>query len=329
MRAFITGITGQDGSHLADYLLSLGYEVHGLVRRTSVPNHERINHLRNRVMLHEGNVTDQASIIRAVMKAKPDEIYNLAAQSFVGVSWDQPVVTCDVNGQGAVRVYEAARQLRDEYGESPRVYQASTSEMFGNADESPQSETTPFNPRSPYGASKVYAHQMAHVYRESFDLFIACGILFNHEGPRRGEQFVTRKITQGVARIASGHVVEPIKLGNLDAGRDWGFAPDYVKAMHLMLQQVDPPDDYVIGTGTTRTVRDFLSAAFDAVGIDGWEKYVEIDPAFLRPAELHTLRADATRAEESLGWKPETPFRKWVAEMVQSDLERCQTNRTG
>lgn len=317
--ALVTGITGQDGSHLTDFLLNLGYEVHGTIRRTSTPNIERIRHRLDDIVLHEADLCDQSSITRVALKVKPDEIYNLAAQSFVGVSWNQPAVTGEVTGLGAVRVFEAARHLKDEYGEAPRVYQASTSEMFGNAAESPQNEQTAFSPRSPYGAAKLYAHEMARIYRESFDLFITCGILFNHEGPRRGEQFVTRKITKGVARIVHGKQ-DMIKLGNLEACRDWGYAPEYVRAMHMMLEH-NEPRDFVVGTGVMRSIRDFLTAAFGAAGIDDWSKHVEIDPQFYRPAELHTLCADASEIEQVLGWEPVYDFNEWVESMVKADLE--------
>lgn len=316
--ALITGITGMDGSHLADYLLEQGYAVHGLVRRTSTPNTSRIAHLKDQVLLHEGDLTDQGSIAQAIAESDPDEIYNLAAQSFVGVSWDQPLATNEVTGSGAVRVFEAARQYNRQNGSNIRIYQASTSELFGNIPAARQGENTPFRPCSPYAAAKLYAHEMARVYRESYGMFVACGILFNHESPRRGEQFVTRKITKGVAAIVRGEQ-DVIRLGNLDALRDWGYAPDYVRAMHLMLQQTRP-DDFVVGTGRARSVSDFLAAAFQAAGIDDWGKHVEIDPQFKRPNELHVLRANPLQAKRVLGWEPTTPFAQWVAEMVQSDI---------
>lgn len=317
--ALITGITGQDGSHLADYLQSLGYSVHGVVRRTSSGNLGRLKHLLNDVVLHEGDVTDQGSLIRIVDRVTPDEVYNLAAQSFVGVSWDQPVSTMMSTGVGAVNVLEAAKRLR-ESGRTVRVYQASTSEMFGNSVAEMQSEETPFKPRSPYGCAKLYAHSMANVYRESFGMFIACGILFNHEGPRRGEEFVTRKITTGVAEIAAGNR-DFINLGNLDAQRDWGYAPDYVQAMHKMLQ-LDEPVDLVIATGVRRSVRDFLQQAFLSIGETNWEKHVTSGKADKRPAELYSLCGDASKAHSLLGWKPETNFEEWVKIMVDADVER-------
>jgi len=317
--ALITGITGQDGSHLADYLQTLGYSVHGVVRRTSSGNLGRLKHLLNDVVLHEGDVTDQGSLIRIVDRVMPDEVYNLAAQSFVGVSWDQPVSTMMSTGVGAVNVLEAAKRLR-ESGRIVRVYQASTSEMFGNSATEIQAEETPFKPRSPYGCAKLYAHSMANVYRESFGMFIACGILFNHEGPRRGEEFVTRKITTGVAEIAAGKR-DFINLGNLDAQRDWGYAPDYVQAMHKMLQ-LDEPVDLVIATGVRRSVRDFLQQAFLSIGETNWEKHVISGKADKRPAELYSLCGDASKAHSLLGWKPETNFEEWVKIMVDADVER-------
>lgn len=331
--ALITGITGQDGSHLAELLLEKGYEVHGIVRRTSLPNMIRLQHLSNpRFVMHEGDMHDQSSITRIMFRVKPDEVYNLAAQSFVGGSWDQPDVTADITGLGAVRVYEAARQLFEEYGESPRIYQASTSEMFGNAPHSPQNEVTPFAPHSPYGCAKLYAHEMARVYRDSYGMFIACGILFNHEGPRRGEHFVTRKITKAVCEIMMGNRTAPIELGNLNARRDWGFAGDYVEAMWLMLQQ-DEPEDFVIGTGSTHSVKQFLDVAFLAAGLKGsWEKLVTINPKYVRPVDINELRADPSKAQEKLGWSPKTTFHELVKIMVDADAEKLaerQKNSAG
>jgi len=315
--ALITGITGQDGSYLAEYLLSLGYEVHGIVRRTSLSNLERLRSIVDRLVLHEGDLSDQSSLNRVIYQIKPDEIYNLAAQSHVHTSWSEPVLTGDVTGLGAVRVYEAARSLQQEYGESPRIYQASTSELFGDSTDCPQSEETPFQPHSPYGCAKLYAHTAAKVYVESFDLYISCGILFNHESPRRGPQFVTRKITSSVARIVLG-IQSRIKLGNLDARRDWGYAPDFVRVMHRMLQQPEP-DDFVIGTGTSHSVAEFVQAAFASQGVTDWERHVEIDPKFVRPKDIQELRANPEKAKRILGWEPETAFEDWVAEMVQAD----------
>lgn len=313
-RAVITGITGQDGSYLAEFLLEKDYEVFGLIRRSSTVNFERISHLQDKLELISGDLLDQKSLVTALQTAKPHEVYNLGAQSFVPASWEQPMLTGEITGLGVTRMLEAIRTTDEQI----RFYQASTSELFGNAQKTPQSETTPFYPRSPYGVSKLYAHWITINYRESFDMFACAGILFNHESPRRGFEFVTRKITHAVARIKHG-IDEELRLGNLDARRDWGFAGDFVQAMWLMLQQ-DKPDDFVIATGETRTIREFCQVAFDRAGLD-WEKYVVIDERFFRPAEVNLLLGDATRASETLGWKPETSFEKMVQLMVDYDLE--------
>lgn len=313
--ALITGITGQDGSYLAELLLEKGYRVYGLVRRSSTANFERIAHLQERVELIYGDLTDYHSLVSAVKQSKPAELYNLAAQSFVHTSWTQPELTGQVTGLGVVRVLEAIRLVDPGI----RFYQASSSEMFGQVLETPQSETTPFYPRSPYGFAKVYGHWATVNYRESYDIFAVSGILFNHESPRRGLEFVTRKITDAVARIKLGRASE-LKLGNLDAKRDWGYAGDYVEAMWRMLQE-DEPLDFVVGTGEAHSVREFLEAAFGAVELD-WRDYVTQDPAFLRPAEVEHLVADSTRARQLLGWEPRVGFEELVARMVQADLAR-------
>ncbi len=313
-RAMITGITGQDGSYLAEFLLEKDYEVFGLIRRSSTVNFERISHLQDKVELISGDLLDQKSLVTALQTAKPHEVYNLGAQSFVPASWEQPMLTGEITGLGVTRILEAIRTTDEKI----RFYQASTSELFGKAQETPQSETTPFYPRSPYGVSKLYAHWITINYRESFDMFACAGILFNHESPRRGFEFVTRKITHAVARIKHG-IDEELRLGNLDARRDWGFAGDFVQAMWLMLQQ-DKPDDFVIATGETRTIREFCQVAFDWAGLD-WEKYVVIDERFFRPAEVNILLGDPAKASEKLGWKPETSFEKMVRLMVDHDLE--------
>ena len=313
-RAVITGITGQDGSYLAEFLLEKDYEVFGLIRRSSTVNFERISHLQDKLELFSGDLLDQKSLVTALQTAKPHEVYNLGAQSFVPASWEQPMLTGEITGLGVTRMLEAIRTTDEEI----RFYQASTSELFGKAQETPQSETTPFYPRSPYGVSKLYAHWITINYRESFDMFACAGILFNHESPRRGLEFVTRKITHAVARIKHG-IDEELRLGNLDARRDWGFAGDFVQAMWLMLQQ-DKPDDFVIATGETRTIREFCQVAFDRAGLD-WENYVVIDERFFRPAEVNILLGDAAKASETLGWKPETSFEKMVQLMVDHDLE--------
>jgi len=311
-RALITGITGQDGSYLAELLLAKDYEVHGIVRRSSSDTCGRIAHL-PAVTLHRGDMADGGSIARIVDEVEPDEIYNLAAQSHVGDSFDQPEYTADVTGVGVVRLLDAVIQ----YAPRARFYQASSSEMFGGMlGTAPQNEATPFHPRSPYGCAKVYAHHQVVNYRESYGLHASCGILFNHESPRRGEEFVTRKIARAAARIAAGRQDE-LHLGNLDAKRDWGFAGDYVQAMWLMIQQ-ETPDDYVIATGETHTVREFCELAFARVGLR-WQEHVVVDPALFRPAEVDLLLGDASKAREVLGWKPRCSFRSLVQEMVDAD----------
>lgn len=319
-RALITGITGQDGSYLAEYLRELGYDVYGLVRRSSTKHYWRIDHLleADDLTLIEGDVTDQASLDGAVRDANPDEVYNLAAQSFVGTSFKQPIYTGDVTGIGVTRMLEAVR--RNAPG--ARFYQASTSELFGNVQESPQDEDTPFHPRSPYGVAKLYGHWATVNYREAYDMYATCGIMFNHESPRRGEEFVTRKITLGAASISEG-LQEELRLGNLDARRDWGDARDYVRAMHAMLHQDGEVDDYVIGTGETHTVRECARIAFDEVGLD-YEDHVVVDEEFYRPAEVHTLHADPSRAREELGWAAETDFEDLIRRMVRADRERVR-----
>jgi len=314
-RALITGITGQDGSYLAELLLEKGYEVHGIVRRASTTNYWRIEHLLDRVQLKPADLLDQLSIIRVIDELRPHEIYNLAAMSFVPASWDQPLLTGEFNSQGVTRVLEAIRHVDPGI----RFYQASSSEMFGKVREVPQTELTPFYPRSPYGVSKVYAHYITVNYRESYDLFAVSGILFNHESPRRGLEFVTRKVTDGVARIKLGRA-ETLSLGNLDAHRDWGFAGDYVRAMWLMLQQ-DRADDYVIATGESHSVRELVEVAFEHVGLD-WQKHVRLDPKFLRPAEVDHLIGDASKGRAALGWRPEVDFPALVRMMVDADLSR-------
>src|SRR5882672_10483869 len=317
-RAIITGITGQDGSYLAELLLSKGYEVVGTVRRASAPNFWRIQHLLHRITVKPADLLDQLSIIRVVDEVRPHEFYNLAAMSFVPASWDQPMLTGEFNAQGVTRVLEAIRQVDPKI----RVYQASSSEMFGKVREVPQSELTPFYPRSPYGVSKVFAHYITVNYRESYDLYAVSGMLFNHESPRRGLEFVTRKITDGVARIKLG-LASTLSLGHLDAHRDWGFAGDYVKAMYLMLQQ-DRADDYVIATGISHSVRDLVKVAFEHVGLD-WAKHVTLDPKLIRPAEVEHLIGDSTKARTKLGWQPSIDFIGLVKMMVDADLERVAT----
>ncbi len=313
--ALITGITGQDGSYLAELLLAKGYEVVGVVRRTSHDSYERIGHLLDRVHIVPADLLDQHSLTSVVKDAKPDEVYNLAAQSFVPTSWTQPVLTGEFTALGVTRLLEAVRLAHP----SARCYQASSSEMFGKAQATPQSETTPFYPRSPYGVAKVYGHWITVNYRESYGLYAVSGILFNHESPRRGLEFVTRKVSDGVARIARGKAHE-LRLGNLAARRDWGFAGDYVDAMWRMLQRPQPAD-YVIGTGEMHSVRELCELAFAHGGLD-WRKYVKTDPGFVRPAEFDTLQADATKATRELGWTPSTSFRELVHMMVDADLER-------
>ncbi|HAL15132.1 MAG TPA: GDP-mannose 4,6-dehydratase [Planctomycetaceae bacterium] len=313
--ALITGITGQDGAYLAQLLLDQGYEVHGMVRRSSSDRFDRIEPLIDDITLHQADLLDQLSIVRLIEATSPDEVYNLAAQSFVPTSFEQPLLTGEFTALGVTRMLEAVRQVNTGI----RFYQASSSEMFGTVQETPQRETTPFWPRSPYGVAKVYGHWITVNYRESYDIFACSGILFNHESPLRGKQFVTRKISDAVARIKLGKQ-EKLSLGNLDAERDWGFAGDYVRAMWLMMQQ-DTPDDYVVSTGQRHTVRDFCQVAFDHVGLN-WEDHVEIDPAFLRPADVNTLCGDFSKARENLGWQPEVTFEQLVQMMVDTDLDR-------
>jgi GDPmannose 4,6-dehydratase len=317
MRALITGITGQDGSYLADLLLSKGYEVFGMVRRSSTETFDRINHIRDRIRFVQGDLLDQLSIITILEEVKPEEIYNLAAQSFVPTSWSQPVLTGQYNALGVTKMLEAVRLVNKK----ARFYQASSSEMFGKVREVPQKETTPLYPRSPYGVAKVYGHWITVNYRESYGLHANSGILFNHESPRRGLEFVTRKITDGVARIKLG-LTDKLTLGNLDAKRDWGFAGDYVRAMWLMLQQ-DQPGDYVVATGQSHSVKDFVAEAFGYVGLD-WQKHVASDPRYMRPAEVDFLVGDAGKARTVLGWKPECDFAGLVRMMVDADLKRLE-----
>jgi GDPmannose 4,6-dehydratase len=313
--ALITGITGQDGSYLAELLLDKGYDVVGVVRRTSHDSYERIGHLLDRLHIVPADLLDQHSLTTVVKDAKPDEIYNLAAQSFVPTSWTQPVLTGEFTALGVTRLLEAVRLAHPE----ARFYQASSSEMFGKAVETPQRETTPFYPRSPYGVAKVYGHWITVNYRESYGLYAVSGILFNHESPRRGLEFVTRKVTHGAARIACGKARE-LRLGNLDARRDWGYAGDYVEAMWRMLQQ-PAPQDYVIGAGETHTVRELCQIAFAHVGLD-WEQYVQVDPSFVRPAEVDVLLADPSKARRELGWRPSVGFAELVRMMMDADLAR-------
>jgi GDPmannose 4,6-dehydratase len=314
--ALITGITGQDGSYLAELLLAKGYIVHGIVRRSSTFGTQRIEHIFHRLNLHYGDVTDGGAMARLVAEIEPDELYNLAAQSHVRVSFDQPAYTAEAVGIGALNVLEAARVVP-----GCRVYQASSSEMYGQVAETPQRETTPFRPRSPYGVAKVYAHWITVNYRESYGMHASCGILFNHESPRRGETFVTRKITRAAARIASG-IPETLYLGNLDARRDWGHAADYVEAMWLMLQE-DEPDDYVIATGETHSVREFCERAFAHVGLD-YRDHVEIDPRYCRPSEVDLLQGDASKARRQLGWVPRVTFGGLVAGMMDAELQELR-----
>ncbi|PYM33268.1 MAG: GDP-mannose 4,6-dehydratase [Candidatus Rokuibacteriota bacterium] len=314
-RALITGITGQDGSYLAELLLEKGYQVFGMLRRTSTETSERIEHLRGRLELREGDLHDQASLMALLEEIQPDEVYNLAAQSFVPTSFHQPILTGEVTALGVTRLLEAVRRVNDKI----RFYQASTSEMFGKVRASPQNELTPFYPRSPYGVAKVYGHYITVNYRESYGIFACSGILFNHESPRRGKLFVTRKISHGIAQIRAGLATE-LRLGNLDACRDWGFAGDYVEAMWLMLQQ-PKPDDYVVATGETHSVREFCQLAFARAGLD-WERRVIVDPALVRPADVDLLVGDASKARRALGWRSKTSFRGLVEMMVDADLER-------
>jgi len=321
-RALITGITGQDGSYLAELLLEKGYEVFGLTRRLSADNYWRIRHLTDRLTLIPGDLLDQLSLIRVLEKVRPQELYNLAAMSFVPASWDQPMLTGEFNSQGVTRVLEAVRVVDPKI----RVYQASSSEMFGKVREVPQRETTPFYPRSPYGVSKVFAHYITVNYRESYNLFAVSGILFNHESPRRGLEFVTRKVTDGVAQIKRGKAKQ-LRLGNLDAHRDWGFAGDYVRAMWLMLQEPEA-EDYVVSTGESHSVKELVEIAFSHVGLN-WQDHVVLDPAFLRPAEVDHLIGDPAKAREQLHWKPTVDFKGLVKMMVDADMERhAQALRT-
>ena len=314
-RALITGINGMDGSHLADLLLEKGYEVYGMERRTSSPNRTNTKHLEGKITFLHGDLTDQNSLTRCLKQSNPCEVYNLGSQSFVGESWNTPEQTSDVTGLGVLRMLEATR----EYGAPVRFYQASSSEMFGRMVENPANENTPFYPRSPYGVSKLYGHWITKNYRESYDMFTTSGILFNHESERRGIEFVTRKISDGVAKIHLG-LQDKITLGNLDSYRDWGYAPDYCEAMWLMLQQ-DTPDDYVIATGETHSIREFLDVAFNNIGERSWERYVGQDPRYMRPAEVDVLRGDSSKAQEELGWKPKTSFEDLVEKMVSNDIK--------
>jgi GDPmannose 4,6-dehydratase len=316
--ALITGITGQDGSYLAEYLLSKGYEVIGMVRRSSTVTIERIQHFQNEITIAQGDLHDQSSLVSLLEQYKPDEIYNLAAQSFVATSWSQAVLTGEVTALGVTRLLEAVRVVNPR----ARFYQASSSEMFGKVRETPQHETTPFYPRSPYGVAKVYGHWITINYRESYNLFAISGILFNHESPRRGLEFVTRKISDGVARIKLG-LAKKLSLGNLEARRDWGFAGEYVQAMWMMLQQ-DQPEDFVIGTGQTHSVREFCEHAFKCVKLD-YRDHVEQDPRFLRPSEVDVLTADSTRARQKLGWVSHVTFQDLVEMMVDADLQRLKS----
>jgi GDPmannose 4,6-dehydratase len=314
-KALITGITGQDGSYLAELLLEKGYDVVGMLRRSSTVNFERIDHIQDDIELAQGDLIDGASMVHVLREHEPDEIYNLAAQSFVQTSFGQPVLTGEITALGVTRLLDAVRMVQPE----AKFYQASSSEMFGKVVEVPQNEATPFHPRSPYGVAKVYGHWITVNYRESYDMFATSGILFNHESPRRGREFVTRKITHGVARIARG-LQDELRLGNLDAQRDWGFAGDYVEAMWKMLQ-LDDPKDYVISTGETHSVREFCEVAFAAAGLD-WEQYVKVDPRYYRPAEVDLLIGDSSIAAAELGWQPKTTFDELVHMMVEADLAR-------
>ena len=316
-KALITGITGQDGSYLAEFLLEKGYEVYGMVRRSSTVNYERISHIQNQVTLVQGDLLDQNSLIEALRVAEPEEVYNLGAQSFVPTSWNQPVLTGEFTALGVTRLLEAIRTVNPKI----RFYQASSSEMFGKIQETPQNEKTPFYPRSPYGVAKVYGHWITVNYRESYGMFCCSGILFNHESPRRGFEFVTKKVTHAAAKIKFG-LQDKLIMGNLDARRDWGYAGDYVEAMWLMLQQ-NEPDDYVIATGVSHSVRDLVRLAFDYVGLS-WEKHVENDPKFLRPAEVDVLLGDARKAKAKLEWQPKVSFDGLVKMMVEHDLKLNQ-----
>ena len=317
-RAIITGVTGQDGSYLAELLLAKGYKVYGMVRRSSTENSERIEHLRDKISILQADLLDQLSIIELIEEVEPDEVYNLAAQSFVPTSWNQPTLTGEFTALGVTKMLEAIKLVNRKI----KFYQASSSEMFGKVRETPQNELTPFYPRSPYGVAKVYGHFITVNYRESYDLFAVSGILFNHESPRRGLEFVTRKITDGAARVALG-LAKEIRLGNLEAQRDWGFAGDYVEAMWLMLQQ-KKAEDYVIATGRSHTVREFARLAFERAGLD-WRKYVKVDKSLYRPAEVNQLRGNSSKARKALGWKPRVSFAQLVNLMVDADLSRLET----
>lgn len=321
-KALITGITGQDGSYLAELLLNKGYKVYGLTRRTSTPNYERIKHIVSEIELIPADLLDQHSLTIGVKHSDPDEVYNLGAQSFVTVSWHQPVLTGEFTALGVTRILEAVRLVKPE----AKFYQASSSEMFGKAEEVPQNEKTPFHPRSPYAVAKVYGHWITVNYRESYNMFCVSGILFNHESPRRGLEFVTRKVTNAVARIKLG-LQDNIQLGNLDARRDWGFAGDYTEAMWLMLQQ-EKPEDFVIGTGEDHSVKEFVAEAFACAGIKDWEKYVKIDKSLLRPADVFHLKADSSKAKKILGWEPKIKFSELVKIMVQLDIELESKNNS-
>ena len=313
--ALITGISGMDGSHLADFLLKQNYKVYGMERRSSSANSTNIKHLIGKITILNGDMTDQNSLLRCLKESNPDEVYNLATQSFVGESWNTPEYTSNVTGLGVLRILEAIR----EFNPKIKFYQASSSEMFGRMVENPATENTPFYPRSPYGVSKLYGHWITKNYRESYDMFACSGILFNHESERRGIEFVTRKISNGVAKIKLG-LADHITLGNLDAKRDWGYAPDYVKAMWLMLQQ-EEPDDFVISTGKTHSIREFLDIAFNHIGIQDWSSYIKQDPKYMRPAEVDVLRGDSSKAKSRLDWEGSTPFIDLVIKMVDNDIK--------
>ncbi len=322
--ALITGITGQDGSYLAEFLLKKGYEVHGMIRRSSAINRERINHLHDdakiygkKLFLHYGDLSDEASIREIIYKIKPDEIYNLAAQSHVKISFEIPSYTADITGMGPLRILGAIKDFQNQTGKKVKFYQASSSEMFG-ASPAPQNERTPFLPQSPYGCAKAFAYHITRLYREAYGIFAVNGILFNHESPRRGENFVTRKITLGVAKIKAG-LEKKMHLGNLDAKRDWGYAPEYVEAAWLMMQH-DKPEDFVIGTGEVHTVREFVESSFKEAGLGDYKKYVQVDPQYYRPAEVNVLSADISKAKKVLGWKPKTKFKDLVKIMVRNDI---------
>lgn len=319
-RALITGITGQDGSYLAEFLLEKGYEVYGMVRRSSTINYERISHIQDKIKLVQGDLLDQNSLLEALRISEPDEVYNLAAQSFVPTSWNQPVLTGEFTALGVTRLLESIRTINPKI----RFYQASSSEMFGKIKETPQNENTPFYPRSPYGVAKVYAHWITVNYRESYGMFCCSGILFNHESPRRGLEFVSRKVTHGVARIKSG-LQKELRMGNLEARRDWGYAKDYVEAMWLMLQQ-DEPEDFVIATGVSHSVKDLIKIAFEHVGLD-WEKHVVVDPKLFRPAEVDYLLGNPQKAKTKLGWQPRVTFEELIKMMVDHDLYLLQKSK--